>query len=116
MRHVVLIVVALTLGACTSLDRKSLTLEPGMTKEQVLHIMGPPSDRSFRGTDEALQYQGVVGFGECIYITTWFKQRKLVAVTQRRGSSAAGCSLGSREIDWGQMPKPTINVNVKHET
>lgn len=98
-----LIVVILSAG-CASTGKASASLEPGMTKEQVLEIMGPPNDRSFRGTAEALQYQEIAGFGQCKYTTVWMSDGRLVGVSTRRGASVAGCGLGSEEVDWSQMP------------
>jgi hypothetical protein len=75
-----------------------------MTKQQVLTALGPPADRSFRGKDEAWQYQEIAGFGQCKYMTVWISDGKLVGVSTRRGKSVAGCGLGSSEVDWQQMP------------
>lgn len=107
---------AVVLCACSSMVKKSIALQPGMSREQVTQVMGTPSGRSFRRTDEAWQYQQVAGFGQCAYVTVWFSQGAVVAVTDRRGPSVAGCGLGSQEVDWGQMPKATINVNVRTST
>jgi len=99
-----LLVVALVCVGCASTGKAVAKLEPGMTKQQVLAALGPPADRSFRGTDEAWQYQEIAGFGQCKYTTVWISREKLVGVSSRRGSSVAGCGLGSREVDWSQMP------------
>jgi hypothetical protein len=98
-----LIVVILSAG-CASAGKGSASLEPGMEKEQVLEVMGPPNDRSFRGTDEAWQYREIAGFGQCKYTTVWMSDGRLVGVSTRRGASVAGCGLGSEEVDWSQMP------------
>jgi hypothetical protein len=77
-----------------------------MNKGRILAIMGQPADRSLRGSDEAWQYQELAGFGQCKYTTVWISNDRLVGVATRRGVSAAGCGLGSRPIDWGEMPTP----------
>lgn len=96
--------IVLVVAGCASTTRGAAQLEPGMTKQQVVAIMGPPSDRSFRGTDEALQYQEIAGFGQCKYTTVWISGGKLIGISTRRGTSVAGCGLGSQELDWSQMP------------
>lgn len=101
--------------ACASITKKSMLLNPGMSKQEVLNILGTPDGRSFKGEDEAWQYQEIVGFGQCSYIIAWFYQGRLVAATNRRGGSVAGCGLGSREVDWGQMPKPSVDVNINYK-
>ncbi|MGH8293413.1 MAG: outer membrane protein assembly factor BamE domain-containing protein [Gammaproteobacteria bacterium] len=91
-------------AGCASLSHHVEQLEPGMSKQQVLSIMGEPANRSFRGTNEAWQYQEVVGFGQCQYTTIWIRQNNLVGVSTRRGGSIAGCGLGSEPINWQEMP------------
>jgi len=107
------ILLTVILCSCSSMAKRSIALEPGMEKDQVMQVMGTPTARSFRKDDEAWQYQQVAGFGQCAYITVWFTRSVVVGVTNRRGPSVAGCGLGSREVDWGQIPKPTIDVNIK---
>jgi SmpA / OmlA family len=102
---VLVAVLAVTCLSCTSTDQGVAKLEPGMTKQQVLTILGEPADRSLRGSDEAWQYQHIAGFGQCKYTTVWISKGKLVAVTTRRGASVAGCGLGSQAVDWQQMPQ-----------
>ena len=75
--------------------------------------MGLPDRRSMRGNDEALQYSEIAGFGQCSYIVVWLSNGKVTAVTSRSGPSIAGCGLGSKEVDWGQMPKPQLDINIR---
>jgi hypothetical protein len=100
-----LVVVALAFNGCASTGKAVASLEPGMTKQQVLSALGSPADRSFRGTDEAWQYQEIAGFGQCKYTTVWISEGALVGISTRRGKSVAGCGLGSQEVDWSQMPR-----------
>jgi hypothetical protein len=111
MKKTALIADLALLSACAAPNTN--VLDPGMSKEQVTGILGVPETRSFKGNDEAWQYQGVVGFGQCKYSTVWFSNGVVIAVTSRSGASAGGCGLGSREVDWGQMPKPSIDINIK---
>lgn len=90
-------------------------LNPGMTTTDVMKLLGKPDVRSFRGDNEAWQYFDVVGFGQCEYLTAWFTNGVLHAVTTRRGDSIAGCGLGSKSVDWGQMPNPSLDVNINVE-
>lgn len=104
-RALVVLLTIATLTGCASTGKAVAQLEPGMSKQEVLTIMGEPADRSFRGTDEAWQYQELVGFGQCKYNTVWLSNGKLVGVTSRRGASVAGCGLGSKPVDWQDMPQ-----------
>ena len=84
-----------------------------MTIQQVKELLGTPADRSFRESDEALQYYDVGGFDQCEFLTAWFMDGILNAVTTRRGRGAGGCGQYSSAVDWGQMPKPSLDVNLK---
>ena len=95
--------------SCSSIGRRSLELQPGMTRAQVIETMGNPSGRALRGTDEALQYQGIVGFGQCQYVVAWLDHAGLIGITSRRGFSVAGCGLGSWRINWDEMPTASSN-------
>ena len=115
MNRQIIILAALVLGltGCASTtQRGKAELNAGMTMDQVRSLLNAPDDRSFRGSNEAWQYYDVVGFGQCEYLTAWFSDGVLHAVTTRRGPSVAGCGQGSTAVDWGQMPKPSVDVNV----
>lgn len=101
---IMLLIIVLASIGCASTGKAVAKLEPGMTKQQVLDVLGPPADRSFRGSDEAWQYQEIAGFGQCKYTTVWISGGKLAGLSTRRGGSVAGCGLGSQEVDWSQMP------------
>jgi hypothetical protein len=113
MKIFIFVVVSLVMVGCsTHLTRTSYSLEAGMPKQVVIEKMGMPDRRSMRGSEEALQYSEVVGLGQCSYITVWLSDGKVTAVTSRSGPSVAGCGLGSKEVDWGQVPKPQLDVNI----
>jgi hypothetical protein len=114
MKYLTIIIMCTIVIGCSSLSKKSLLVESEMTKTEVVKILGAPENRSFKGSSEAWQYSEVVGFGQCNYMTAWFISSKLIAITNRRGSSVAGCGLGSREVDWGQMPKSSLDINITY--
>lgn len=95
---------ALALVGCVNVGRREAEISPGMNRHAVTAIMGTPMDRSIKGAREAWQYGHIVGFGQCAYTTIWFSDGKVVGMTSRRGPSVAGCGLGSRQVDWRQMP------------
>ncbi len=104
----------LFIAGCGSMAQNSLSLQPGMSKQSVINALGTPETRSFRGNNEAWQYSEIVGYGQCGYTTAWFKGNTLISLTTRKGSSVAGCGLGSREVDWGQAPKPSLDLNINY--
>lgn len=113
MKKLLFIIVSLVIAGCsTHLTRTSYSLEAGMPKQVVIDKMGLPDRRSLKGGDEALQYSEIAGFGQCSYIIVWLSSGIVTAVTSRSGPSVAGCGLGSKEVDWGQMPKPQLDINI----
>jgi outer membrane protein assembly factor BamE (lipoprotein component of BamABCDE complex) len=63
------ILLLLVLSGVALADKPVDRIEPGMSKDQVRKLLGKPANRSFRGADEAWQYQEVAGFGQCKYTT-----------------------------------------------
>ncbi len=113
MKISIFVVMSLVIVGCsTHLTRTSYSLDAGMSKQVVIEKMGLPDRRTMRGNDEALQYSEIAGFGQCSYIIVWLSEGKVTAVTSRSGPSVAGCGLGSKEVDWGQMPKPQLDINI----
>jgi len=116
MKILIFAIMSLAIVGCsTHLTRTSYSIDAGMSKQVVIDKMGMPDRRSMRGSDEALQYSEIVGFGQCGYIIVWLSEGKVTAVTSRSGPSVAGCGLGSKEVDWGQMPKPQLDINVTNK-
>jgi hypothetical protein len=69
-----LIVLVLLLSACaTNYGKKLNHVSIGMTKEQVIDVMGEPTSTKSDGTQEALEYENncPTGFSGCHY---WGKQ------------------------------------------
>ena len=76
------LIAASLLTACGSLERKSIMLNVGDSKEQVLSVMGTPDDRQLQGENEAWQYcQTGAGFGYHDYRTIWFFRGKVTGIT-----------------------------------
>jgi hypothetical protein len=98
-------------GCGSTITKANEEVIPGMTAAQVTSLLGGPTNRSFNGTYEAWQYDGIAGFGvgfsQCEYITIWFDNEIVQSMTSRRGSSKAGCEQGSETVNWDQMPDST---------
>ena len=107
-----ILVVTLVFMGCASTGKAVSTLDPGMSKQQVLEALGTPADRSFHGSDEAWQYQEIAGVGQCKYTTVWISNGKLIGVSTRRGKSVAGCGLGSKEV-VGARCRPSSEAGMR---
>ncbi|MEL0636947.1 MULTISPECIES: hypothetical protein [Marinomonas] len=104
MRLILTFILATLITSCSLINQKALTLHVGMGKAEVSKIMGPPNRRSFNGTTEAWQYADFTSKDQCSYITAWFKEENLAALTSRQETRLKDCSKGIQDIDWTQIP------------
>ena len=90
-----------------------MMLDMDMTKDEVTSIMGAPARRSFRGSQEALDFCGLSGFKGTQVYTVWLNDQRVVGVTNYSGGSDLGdCKTFIKEIDWGQVPAD-ISIEVR---
>jgi outer membrane protein assembly factor BamE (lipoprotein component of BamABCDE complex) len=85
---------------------KAALVGPGMTKQQVLDAMGPPGDRSFRGTAEAWQYCSNDDVATAKYTTVWLDGGQVSGLTTQSKMLMVSFSCADEypSIDWGQRP------------
>lgn len=103
------------LAACGSLEKQSVLINPGDTKEKVLSIMGTPGDRQFRGKDEAWQYGRTgAGFGYHDFRIIWFYDGKVTGLTSYKDHTpATSASAHFKAIRWEDAPDRTIELRVR---
>ncbi len=104
-----------TLMACGSLEKKSVLIDPGDSKEKVLQIMGTPGDRQFRGKDEAWQYgQTGAGFGYHDFRIIWFYDGKVTGITSYKDHTpATSAAAHFKPIRWEDAPNRTIELRIR---
>ena len=104
--------IVLLLAACGSLEKKSIMLNVGDSKEQVLSVMGTPDDRQLQGESEAWQYcQTGAGFGYHDYRTIWFFRGKVTGINSYKSSRpGSSCMTDVRPIKWEEAPNTTIEI------
>ena len=107
------------MGGCASqpgyddINNKAMLINVGMAKSEVLSIMGPPAKRSFKKSQEALDFCGLSAFKGTQVYTIWFTNQKVSAVTNYSDSMDLGdCRRHIKEIDWGQVPAD-ISIEVR---
>jgi hypothetical protein len=105
-----LILLSISLTACGSLEKKTILINAGDGKNDVLKIMGAPDDRQLKGSDEAWQYcQTGAGFGYHDYRTIWFSEGKVTGVTSYKSSRAASsCTTDIKQINWHEAPDAVV--------
>lgn len=103
--------IGVLVGGCTTtgqvgdLRAKSMAIEPGSSKHEVLALLGTPGDRSFNGKAEAWQYCST-GFARDHYMIVWFYDGVAESLTTYDRSDAIGvCTQTFSSVDWNTAPK-----------
>ncbi len=102
-----LVVVMCSCG--TAMQRKSLLIESGMTKENVVKIMGAPGNRQFDGREEVWQYCAT-GLISDKYYVIWFYDSLVTGLTQYTEDNSPNTSNGYKRIDWLNAPPPPMYI------
>ena len=105
-------VLSMALAACGGLEKKSVLVSNGDTKQDVIAAMGVPDDRQLRGDDEAWQYcQTGAGFGYHDYRTIWFYRGKVTGINSyKSGRPGSSCVSAIRQIRWEEAPDKVIEI------
>ena len=110
--QVIAAILTLLIAACGGLEKKSVLINIGDNKEQVLNIMGPPDDRQLSGKNEAWQFcQTGAGFGYHDYRTIWFYDGKVTGINSYKSSRpGASCVTDIKPIKWENAPDRTLEI------
>lgn len=93
----------ITACATNGVIQKSMDIQPGMSRADVVNVLGAPQNRSFKENAEALQYC-TTGAMSDQYVNVWLVDGEVIALTNYTDESGFLCSGDMREIDWGQAP------------
>lgn len=104
--------ITIFLVGCGSLDKKSLLVNFGDTKEQITSIMGVPDDRQFKGDNEAWQYcQTGAGFGYHDYRIIWLYKGQVSGINSYKSSRpASSCVTDIKQINWEDAPDVSVEI------
>ncbi|WP_321517474.1 hypothetical protein [uncultured Bacteroides sp.] len=82
MKKLLLLLFTTLLVSCGSSQfiRKTMLIENGMSKNEVLNLLGTPKDRQFHTTEEIWEYE-VTTLTETKYYFVWFKNDKVSGLT-----------------------------------
>jgi hypothetical protein len=99
----------LALG-CGTLDNKTILINNGDTKAQVLDLMGTPRDRQMKGEQEAWQYcVSGAGLGWNDHKIIWFEKGHVTGINSYR-TNVSGCAGGIQPIRWESAPNAVIEL------
>jgi hypothetical protein len=110
----VISVLALTITSCRTMElaNKTIQINKGDDRANVLQIMGTPQDRQFLGDYEVLQYCITgAGFGYHDYSAIWLHSGEVVGITSYKDDTpASSCRGHFRSFRVEDAPGPgTVN-------
>lgn len=112
MKKIILLLLVVVMTGCGSLEKKSIQINVGDVKDQVLVAMGVPDDRQMKGENEAWQYcQTGAGFGYHDYRTIWFSSGKVTGVNSYKSTRpGTSCMADIKQVRWEDVPNATIEI------
>ncbi len=113
IQFIFMIILITFYGCATSITKKSVMINPGQSKAEVLEIFGTPENRQFQGKDEAWQYCQT-GWGTDEYVVIWFYDGKVTGITTYKSSAPTiDCTENFKTIKWEDAPDHTIEIREK---
>jgi len=111
---IVIIVFSILLTSCVNsvadtLTKKSISLEPGMSKNELIAIFGLPEKRAFNGSVEAWQYCET-GFASDDYFLIWLNNGRVSGIQNYTNTGVGLCSSYFRSINWESAPDTVIEI------
>ena len=112
MRNIFAIILIIFVSACVSLEKKSILVSIGDSKDRVLEVMGTPDDRQLKGDNEAWQYcQTGAGFGYHDYRIFWFYKGKVTGINSYKSTRAgSSCMADVRPVNWEEAPNAILEI------
>ena len=98
---------------CGTLDSKTILIDVGDSKQEVLDIMGVPDDRQMQGNLEAWQYcVSGAGFGYNDHKIVWFNTGNVSGITSYKTHNT-GCTGSIRAVRWESAPDYVIETRAR---
>ena len=112
MKKIILVLLVVLLASCGGLEKKSILINAGDTKDHVLVAMGVPDDRQMKGENEAWQYcQTGAGFGYHDYRTIWFSSGKVASISSYKSTRpGSSCMADIKKVNWEDAPNLVIEI------
>lgn len=106
----IFIFLAFYLLGCGTLDDKTVLIDAGDTKEEVIELLGSPQDRQFQQAQEAWQYcVSGAGFGYNDHKIIWFNEGLVTGITSYK-TTRSGCAGAFKTITWEEAPDFSIET------
>lgn len=116
--RLLILLTALMLSSCSanlrSFQSSHVLIDNGMSKKEVLEVMGAPGDRQFSGDDEAWQYcANSYGLEPHQYVIIWFYKGRVTGINSYKSSYMGFCQGAFKTIRWQEAPDRTIEIRSK---
>lgn len=112
MKKINLLIISVVLFASCgirSLQQTQALVNPGMSKKEVMDIMGAPTDRQFNADMEAWQYCAT-GIEGDHYTIVWFCNGTVTGLSTYNQNILGMCYQHFRTIRWEDAPDRTIEI------
>jgi len=107
MRIIILFCALLMASCANSLMKKSVLIEPGMSKQEVAATLGAPQNRQFNGRKEAWQYCETGAIVDD-YTIIWLVDGRVVGTQSYNNNRQGICSSFFQTINWEDAPDSII--------
>ena len=85
-------------------------IKAGMSKSEVVDILGPPENLQYKENIEAWQYCQVQRFNPVNKVLiVWVYEGRVTGVTTYQNVGLGACGLYYKTIDWNDAPDKTVN-------
>ena len=115
MRLLLVILCSVLLSGCAgriALQDKPAQITPGMTKQELQSLLGPPQNRQFSGSNEAWQYCATdyTGFESDSYLLVWINSGVVTGMQTYRNTLIGTCESFFRTVKWDEALDATVEI------
>lgn len=103
------------LGCVSPAEKPTSHVRLGMSANDISSILGNPSKRSSRDNYAVWRYEDIIKWDRCDqhtyncrhackYVSVWFQNDVVIAMTGRRVGNLADCGKGLEPVNWQLLP------------
>jgi hypothetical protein len=94
---------------------KSIMVESGMSKQELIKTLGRPIQRQFNGAKEAWQYcDGGTLSTNNEFLTVWLNNGSVFKLQSRSSYAGGPCETQFRSINWEASPEPDAIIEIRN--
>lgn len=111
MKFILILMSFFVFASCSSMSKTTRNIRVGLSKSEVMDLLGEPDDVQNYSTKEAWQYCKT-NFGHYVYSIIWFDADKVTGKTSysKPGRPASFCDANFDSIRWENAPDSVIEI------